>query len=400
MGGTDGHRLFSVLGRALLGREQNYTKAEFALAADKWIQALQRIVLARLKSVSTTAAFFRGSDMNDRKDFHVLVVQVMKDQPSIRMLAWAPRIPSAQRKTHEEATRAEGFPKYEIRQDDGRGRPVAAGKRDCYYPLLLVEPLARNRDWMGADLGAEGASRTAMQRAIATGAPVTILLPSSADKQGDHDLLCVLEPARYESAATAVMKRPPQQPELDGFVLGVISVDTMVETALNRPPLGIDICISAPSSENKTVPVYTRRAPPPAPGGIWQRLKAIATPSLGEVRELGSVQVADSQWTVECFPTAAYIAEYHTRKPAIAVLVGLLITGLLVGYLWLLTGAPPAWNKWLPSDGATSREPTLYPPPDRQYGRRLLPARRARENPGCQQARVRRPGVRARNCCR
>ena len=133
-----------LLGRGLIGREQNYAKSQFAVDADKWIAALQRIVLARLRTVSTTAAFFRGADVNDRKDFHTFLVQAMKGQPSIEMLAWAPRIPAGRRKTHEEAARAEGFPKYEISQKDGRGRLVAAGKRDSYYPILLVEPLARS----------------------------------------------------------------------------------------------------------------------------------------------------------------------------------------------------------------------------------------------------------------
>jgi PAS domain S-box-containing protein len=327
-----------LLGRGLVGREQNYAKAQFAVDADKWIEALQRIVLARLRTVNTTAAFFRGADLNDRKDFQTFVVQAMKDQPGIEMLAWAPRIPAGRRKTHEEAARAEGFPKYEISQKDGRGRLVAAGKRDRYYPILFVEPLARLRSWMGLDLGGGEAGRTAMQRAITTGAPVAFLLPSPDDNQGDHTLLCVLEAARYESTSVGVVKRPPEQPEQDGFVLGVIRVDTMVETTLNSPPVGIDIYISAQSDGNRTVPVYTRRAPPPASGGVWESLKRLAKPSLGQARKAGRVQVADTQWIVECFPTAAYLGEYGIRKPLVAVLVGLLTTALMIGYFWQLTG--------------------------------------------------------------
>jgi PAS domain S-box-containing protein len=327
-----------LLGRGLVGREQNYAKAQFAVAADKWIAALQRIALARLRTVNTTAAFFRGSDVNDRKDFHTFVVQAMKDQPSIEMLAWAPRIPAGRRKTHEEAARAEGFPKYEISQKDGRGQLVAAGKRDCYYPILLVEPLSRLRSWVGLDLGGGEAGRTAMRRAITTGAPVAFLLPSPDNNQRDQTLLCVLEAARYESTAVVMVKRPPEQPELDGFVLGVIRVDTLVESSLNHLPDGIDIYISAQSAGSRTVPVYTRRAPPPAPDSVWRSLKGLVKPSLGHAREAGSVQVADTQWTVECFPTAAYIGEYRTRKPLVAVLVGLLTTALSIGFFWQLTG--------------------------------------------------------------
>ena len=81
-----------LLGRGLIGREQNYAKSQFAVDADKWIAALQRIVLARLRTVSTTAAFFRGADVNDRKDFHTFLVQAMKGRcrpgGGLRMLGW------------------------------------------------------------------------------------------------------------------------------------------------------------------------------------------------------------------------------------------------------------------------------------------------------------------------
>ncbi len=111
------------------------------------------LVTDRVGRVSTTAAFFRSSDINDRKDFHTFVSQLTKNIPSIEMLAWAPRIPAARRNAHEEAVRKEGYSKYVISERDDRGRLIAAGKREKYYPILFTEPSSETALLAGARPG-------------------------------------------------------------------------------------------------------------------------------------------------------------------------------------------------------------------------------------------------------
>ena len=79
------------LGRVLTRRDRNYAKAEFKLLAAGSTDSLQRLVTDRVGKVSTTVAFIRSSDINDRKDFRTFVSQLMKNVTSIEMLAWAPR---------------------------------------------------------------------------------------------------------------------------------------------------------------------------------------------------------------------------------------------------------------------------------------------------------------------
>ena len=52
----------------------------------------------------------------------------------------------------------------------------------------------------------------------------------------------------------------------------------------------------------------------------------------------GAVEVADSRWTVDCVPMAAYLARQKTWGPVGALLAGVIVSALLVGYLVLLTG--------------------------------------------------------------
>jgi PAS domain S-box-containing protein len=326
-----------LLGRGLLGREHSYAKAEFRIAVDTWIRELQRVLVVRLGTVSTTAGFFRGSDVNDRKDFSVFATQIMKNSGSIEMLAWAPRIPTARRKTHEDAVRHEGFPKYEINQRNKGGRLVAASQRDKYYPILFAEPSRQHQSLIGFDLGSDAAFGATIRRAMASSSPAVAGSPRLLVNKANHILLYVVEPAQYESMTVQEVKRPANQPELDGFVLGVFRIDAMLKKWINLP-VGIDAYISNPLTGNGTASVYTRLAPLPAQGDVSQSAGEPPVPPFGGARASGDIEFAETHWTVEFVASPSYLAGYRTGKPTIALLAGLLITGLSVGYFWVLTG--------------------------------------------------------------
>jgi PAS domain S-box-containing protein len=318
----------------LLGEaEQKLAQAQFKIDAGERIEALQRIVVARLATVSTAAAFFRGSDVNDRKAFSTFASQILQGQPSIQVLAWAPRIPAARRQAHERALRSEGFFKYVIAQRAGPRQLVAAGERDDYYPVLFTQPQRKNESLLGYDLGSETAFRAAFREAVA-GRPTVVNASLSSDKETGHSLLCVIEPARYESASRGA--RPADQPETDGFVLGVFRVSALVERALDLfAPIGIDVYITRPAEKAGSVPVYTRLSP-------FHGADDTARSAAENLRFSRDIEVGDVVWTVKCVPTALYLARYRTWGPLGTLLTGLLITGLLLGYLRLLAGRT-AW---------------------------------------------------------
>jgi PAS domain S-box-containing protein len=354
-----GITLSLLLGRSLTGRANNYAKAEFKGAAGRWSAGLQRFIIDRMGGVSTTAAFVCGSDINDRRDWHTFVSQLTKNMPAIEVLAWAPRIPAAQRNAHEEAVRKEGYPKYAISDRDDRGRLCAAGKREEYYPILFAEPSPDRDSLLGLDLRAGAAGRAAMRQATAMGgATVTVL----SDDKTSGNLLFVLEPARYESVATHMTKRPADQPETDGFVLVVLRMEVMVSKWLKLPelriPPSIDIYISA---NGKDLVSRTKGSPPlPAHGDAAAATSAPTEPPVGGALVSEEFKVGNANFRVVFVAPARYLADYGTWKPALASLIGLLITGLVVGYFWLLTGQMASVEHRVAERWLELRERELY----------------------------------------
>ncbi len=316
-------------------QEQELAQAQFKIDANDRIEALQRIVVSQLATLSTTAAFFRGSDVHDRKDFSTFAGQVLQKQPGIQMLAWAPHVPAARRHAHEQALRGDGFPKYMISQHGAPGQLVVAGDRDEYYPILFAEPPQNNQSLLGYDLGSHAAFLAAFHEAVA-GRP-TVVNFSSWDGKETDGLLYVIEPVRYESVLRGA--RPADQPDLDGFVLGVFRVSALVGRALDLfAPIGIDVYIARRAEKGKSAAVYTGLSSLHAAGDVTPPAGALAVPAAETIQQSRDIDVADVVWTVTCAPTAFYLAQYRTWGPLGVLLAGLFITGLLLGYLPLLAG--------------------------------------------------------------
>jgi PAS domain S-box-containing protein len=336
-----GIALALLLGRALRLREQDYAKAQFKASVARWSDSLRRSVTNRVEMVNTIVAFIRGTDLNDRKDFRRFVRQILKGQPSAEMLAWAPRIPAALRDAHEEAIRKQGYPKYIIRQRGDRKQFVAAGKREDYYPILFAEPAtANNESLLGLDLGSGAVGRAAMRQAKATGREnlaVYTVLPG--DKTGDN-LLLVWAAARYESTVTHLKKRPDDQPEADGFVLGAFRMETLAKKWLSLPghniPSDIDVYI-AMNGKDLTA-LCTGAQPKPIRDATGASASPPTKTPAGGVLGSEEFQVSNATFTVVYAASSRYIDDWGTWKPLSAVLTGLLITGLAVGYFRLLTG--------------------------------------------------------------
>jgi PAS domain S-box-containing protein len=289
-----------------------------------------------------TVASIRSSDINDRKDFRTFVTLLMKGESRFEMLAWAPRIPAARRNAHEEAVRKEvGRSNYVISQRDDQGRLIAAGKREQYYPILFTEPFSETKSLLGIDMGADAACRAAMRQATTTGHPMmAVYRPLPSDKHGGSVLL-VVEPAQYESIASQLVIRRADQPEADGFVLGILHMKTLAKRWLALPairvPPGIDVYISAngkalASLHSGSTPLLIEDdaelpASPPAKAPVGGALAS------------RDFEVADMSFKAVYVATAPYLVEAAAgRKPLIATLAGLFITALVAGYFWLLTG--------------------------------------------------------------
>jgi PAS domain S-box-containing protein len=129
-------------------------------AVDRRLEAYVQILLG-------VRALFAGRDQVDRSEFRSYVNALNLDGRYVGIvgIAWAPRVPPAQRGQHEATMRRQGLLRFAIHPDPG----VA----EASYPLSFVEPSAAfPESALGLDAATRPENRAAMDRARDTGAAV------------------------------------------------------------------------------------------------------------------------------------------------------------------------------------------------------------------------------------
>lgn len=107
--------------------------------------------------------FFSASGNVDRKKFHSYVnsLNIENNWPGIQGIGFSVPVTPADKSTHIESIRAEGFPEYTIKPP---------GERDEYSAIIYLEPFDwRNKRAFGYDMWSNDMRRQAMARARDTG---------------------------------------------------------------------------------------------------------------------------------------------------------------------------------------------------------------------------------------
>jgi PAS domain S-box-containing protein len=311
-------------------RERQVAEIEFRDHASGSVQAIEHTVVNRLGALRTLAAFYAGSNAVERDEFATFSEALLERYHEIEVVGWAPRVRAAERRSFEEAVERDGFPHYKIVEPDGDKRFVSAAARSEYCPVLFIEPFAENKSEMGLDLRSHAGYRAAMDRA-ATGRPA-IWIKTAAGAE-DELLLCVVMPATMRRAKAA---SPNGQQPQTGFIFGVFRLRPMVQGALTLySDVGrMDVAIVAPQETHGERSFVMRFSPGRTPD-------AAAGPSTTSAVGMDykrTIRIAGSDWSFNCRPAESFLAREQSGAPLAVLLGGLLLTGLLVGYLWLLTG--------------------------------------------------------------
>ena len=302
--------------------ELEIAKEQFLRSGERRAEVLQHEVTEQLNTVNMLAAFFAGSNLVERNEFHVFVKPLIKEHENIVAMGWAPCIQSAQRRAHERFVRDEGFPKYKIMERDGSGRFVSAKMRAEYYPILFIEPFEKSRSLLGFDIQSTPECRSAIERAMSTKRPAAGVFMPIDGEFADRVLLYVVVPTRDESPNMS--KRPADQPAVDGFVFGLFRIEAIIDSALEpMSAVGIDVSVVAPCETDGDTLIY------PDPSTWQDRAEAESSENLWYQTQ---IHVADRSWKFDCVALRAFWNRRRTWEPTTVLLAGLLVTAFLVGY--------------------------------------------------------------------
>ncbi len=348
---------------------------QFRLGAEKKVAAIKQTLANQLGVMGLFKAFYAGSLEVDRNEFKTYSDSVFGEHPEIKTLAWMPRVRWEERGAFEEAVKKNGFPQYRITERRG-GSFVPAAERKEYFPILFIEHQAEYQDMLGFDLGSLPECLAAMDRAEGMQPPAITYVDIPGLKNESEFTIYMFDDAYNETPPSIKGARLPRP--ADGFILGVFQMRDVVNSALELiQPTGVDIyifdvtdpknpqSIFAYPSQIRTTPLPVLKSPPPE--------------SSAPIRYEERITVADRTWLAYCLPTDVYFSGKSGWEAPAALLTGLLITGLMAGYSFLLTERTAQVEKLVSErSGELQSQRTTLSPAGGKRRRRLLSAQRYR----------------------
>ena len=298
------------------GWERRETQAAVLAVASQRVELLRESLGNSMEALHSLRSFYEseGADVIDRTRFQNFVRGILARHPELQALSWTPRVPSSQRAAFEAKARAEGLAGFQFTELDTatNHRVPARARPDYYYPVYFIEPLDRNEAALGYDLNSRIAT---LLRARDTGkAASTPPIQLVQEEQHQPGFIVYLPLFAGPTPSNPDGRRTDNI----GFVAAVFRVSDLVTPALGGlSGLRVNVTEATPGS-SLDYAVSQKYTSADAPD-----LKPCVLP----------LSFAGRDWLLTFTPTIRFEAGRRPWQSWSVLVGGLLLTGLLAGYI-------------------------------------------------------------------
>ena len=250
--------------------------------------------------------FFSGSEEVTPAEFSQYTEYLVKN-PYIQAWEWIPAIPESDKENHEAAMRAAGDPSFMVWQKEAGGTRVPAEKKSVYYPISYVEPRCGNERAVGYDPSTSPELKDTLERASLAGMPKISPPVTLVQERGFQKGAVVYAPVFLKT----------QPGKLRGYVAAVLRMGKFLDGTMGMYQRGkhhLSYCEIYQWNSGREPELMASTAPESMPEGYSVMRFHMAFGRL---------------YAVKIFPGSAFRAMHARHSVWIAVLAGLLLTGVI-----------------------------------------------------------------------
>jgi signal transduction histidine kinase/DNA-binding response OmpR family regulator len=293
-------------------RSRELQRQEVLEIAHERAESLRTQLLRSMEVLHGIAALFAARPEVSREEFRRFVAGPLARQPELQALAWDARVRHADRADFEDRARADGFAAFRFLDEDAGGKLRVSPDRPEHYPVFYLEPLARNLDAFGLDVGSESRRRQALEAARDSATPIATAPVRLAQEKEAQSGVLVFEPL-YRGAAGTLKERRANS---TGFAVAVFRVGNLVAASLRQPrETGFEVTL-LDEATGETLYDQTR------------------TRAVRAGVEQAAIEVAGRRWLLRVQPVPGLAAQPGRGTAWIVFGVSLAMTLLVAAYLF------------------------------------------------------------------
>ncbi len=312
-----------------LGAFQTYryhqTEASFRFRrlADRLSGEVARRMEQTLLGMRSLRGLYTASKAVQRGEFAAYVesLNLARDYPGTLGLGFIQRVPRGKLTEFIATERADDAPDFTVK---------TSGDAPDRYVIKLLEPVARNRQAVGFDVGSEPARREAVERALRTGrAALTARIELLQDQRHLPGFLYVLPVFRNGTKPATVAER---EASLVGFVYAAIVIDDVFAGVLEGTDgmLDVELFEGTPLTRNDLLFDADKMLVAAVDAGV-------ARPMGGRMfNHETKLDIGGREWTLALTTTPKFDSSVDSSTPLTIGIGGVIASGLLAGIVLAL----------------------------------------------------------------
>jgi PAS domain S-box-containing protein len=321
-------------------RQGEYAAAveRFALRADWRTADLENKINSDVLPIAGIAAHLATVDPLTPAGFASAVTARYAYAPERRPLvvSWVARVPGEERARFEASVRAAGIPDFAIRNivtEGGQERFVPAPARDVYYPVHLGMGFEGVPRPLGVDFAADGARRAAIERALDSGEPRSLIFVPRERAAPLADLGISMYVPVYAGGGIPATA-PERRARARGVIGGTFLVERILGRAIDDTPAMLErLLVYADPPSASGARAFAEFAP--GAGEFRVRRESVDLAALPGLRLDRAIDVVGTPWYLVFNFAPELITAQRSWAPWTWLAFGLIATALLALAMFL-----------------------------------------------------------------
>lgn len=311
---------------------------QFDREVSKIVDSLEQELVKHRATLRHWKSFFEASDEMNARAFSAIANDALRVYPSIQMVAWSPRVASADKDAFEKlqkeswsqfrifdinadlvqaaATGDKGLMREALAKIKVNGGVYQASKnRSHYYPFTLIEPVKDKGYLLGADLLSVNKSASDMQMQLSSQTNDVVALPvfPSPFTPENEPIFLAMIPIYSEDIRYGI--------ELKGFVTAAVEVQSLLVGALNNNVDDINFVLLDETGDQGMTNLFNQGSLDLEHANLEKR---------------AVLPVFGRQWSILASPSDNFAEVRRSPLPWVVAAIGTCLSAIVVAYMILL----------------------------------------------------------------